>query len=202
MPGNGDDKASHPYTLVWVSCPSGCRALSPCAGNIDTPDPPDRDCILLPQPSRKLLASSGSAPYWCWPYSLRKRFCRLFAFNNRHVGYDASHMSNVETLAIRRLHMKITDGASLCLTGKASLATATGSFGENRLLGVVTVHTDEGWRAMPFRLLQAGGLCLLGPRDSSNRHIGANPLDSGAIWRGYGRNGRCRPTLSVPWTWP
>jgi len=55
--------------------------------------------------------------------------------------------------------MKITDLSVTMFNWKsAAWRTGSGSFGGNRLLGVVTLQTDAGSRAMPFSVPQGRGL--------------------------------------------
>ena len=83
--------------------------------------------------------------------------------------------------------MKITDVSVTMFNWKSGAwRTGTGSFGGNRLLGVVTVHTDEGIEGHAFLgSSRQGADAYAGPLIEFVKPaiVGANPLDSGAIWQ-------------------
>ena len=82
--------------------------------------------------------------------------------------------------------MKITDLSVTLFNWKsAAWRTATASFGGQRLLGVVTVHTDAGVEGHAFLgSSRQGADAFVGPLMEFCKPalMGANPLDIGAIW--------------------
>src|SRR5918992_480072 len=83
--------------------------------------------------------------------------------------------------------MKITDVSVTMFNWKsAPWRTGTGGFGGHRLLGVVTVHTDEGVDGHAFLgSSRQGADAYAGPLLEFIKPalVGANPLDIGAIWQ-------------------
>ena len=83
--------------------------------------------------------------------------------------------------------MKITDVSVTMLHWKsAAWRTASGAFGGQRLLGVVTVHTDAGVEGHAFLgSSRQGADAYAGPLIECIKPavMGANPLDIGAIWQ-------------------
>src|SRR6266850_1782521 len=83
--------------------------------------------------------------------------------------------------------MKITDVSVTMFNWKsAPWRTGTGGFGGPRLLGVVTVHTDEGIEGHAFLgSSRQGADAYAGPLLEFVKPaiVGANPLDIGAIWQ-------------------
>jgi L-alanine-DL-glutamate epimerase-like enolase superfamily enzyme len=97
--------------------------------------------------------------------------------------------------------MKITDVSVTMFNWKsAPWRTGGGSFGGSTLLGIVTVHTDEGVEGHAF---------LGSSRQGADAHtgpllqflkpllVGANPLDSGAIWQKMWRLNRSVSTNAI-----
>jgi len=82
--------------------------------------------------------------------------------------------------------MKITDlSVTMFNWNSVPWHTGTGSFGGNRLLGIVTVHTDEGVEGHAFLgSSRQGADAYAGPLIEFVKPflVGQNPLDSGAIW--------------------
>ena len=82
--------------------------------------------------------------------------------------------------------MKITDMSVTLFNWKsAAWRTATASFGGQRLLGVVTVHTDAGVEGHAFLgSSRQGADAFVGPLMEFCKPaiMGANPLDIGGIW--------------------
>src|SRR5919198_1303339 len=78
--------------------------------------------------------------------------------------------------------------------------TGTGSFGGHRLLGVVTVHTDAGVEGHAFLgSSRQGADAYAGPLIEFVKPaiVGANPLDSGAIWQRMWKMNRSVSTNAI-----
>ena len=97
--------------------------------------------------------------------------------------------------------MKITDVSVTMFNWKsAAWRTATGGFGGPRLLGVVTVQTDEGVEGHAFLgSSRQGADAYAGPLLEFVKPtlIGANPLDIGAIWQRMWRMNRSVSTNAI-----
>ena len=102
--------------------------------------------------------------------------------------------------------MKITDISVTMFNWKtADWRTSTASFGGNRLLGVLTVHTDETVNGEPL----AGHSFLGSSRQGADAFadsimefikpnlLGRNPLDIGAIWEWLWKQNRSVATNSI-----
>ena len=83
--------------------------------------------------------------------------------------------------------MKITDvSVTMFNWNSAAWRTGTGSFGGKRMLGVVTVHTDASVEGHAFLgSSRQGADAYAGPLMEFVKPaiVGANPLDTGAIWQ-------------------
>ena len=97
--------------------------------------------------------------------------------------------------------MKITDVSVTLFNWKsAAWRAGTGAFGGNRLLGVVTVHTDEGIEGHAFLgSSRQGADAYAGPLLEFVKPaiMGANPLDSGAIWQKMWKMNRSVTTNAI-----
>jgi L-alanine-DL-glutamate epimerase-like enolase superfamily enzyme len=97
--------------------------------------------------------------------------------------------------------MKITDVSVTMFNWKsAPWNTGTGSFGGNRLLGIVTVHTDEGIEGHAFLgSSRQGADAYAGPLLEFIKPaiLGCNPLDSGAIWQRMWKMNRSVTTNAI-----
>ena len=97
--------------------------------------------------------------------------------------------------------MKITDVSVTMFNWKSQAwHTGTGSFGGNRLLGVVTVHTDAGVEGHAFLgSSRQGAEAYAGPLIEFVKPaiVGANPLDSGAIWQRLWKMNRSVSTNAI-----
>jgi L-alanine-DL-glutamate epimerase-like enolase superfamily enzyme len=97
--------------------------------------------------------------------------------------------------------MKITDlSVTMFNWNSAPWHTGTGSFGGNRLLGIVTVHTDEGAEGHAFLgSSRQGADAYAGPLIEFVKPflVGQNPLDSGAIWERMWKMNRSVSTNAI-----
>lgn len=97
--------------------------------------------------------------------------------------------------------MKITDlSVTMFNWNSAPWHTGTGSFGGNRLLGIVTVHTDEGVEGHAFLgSSRQGADAYAGPLIEFVKPflVGQNPLDSGAIWERMWKMNRSVSTNAI-----
>lgn len=97
--------------------------------------------------------------------------------------------------------MKITDlSVTMFNWNSAPWQTGTGSFGGKRLLGIVTIHTDEGIEG--HALLgssRQGADAYAGPLIEFVKPflVGQNPLDSGAIWERMWKMNRSVSTNAI-----
>jgi L-alanine-DL-glutamate epimerase-like enolase superfamily enzyme len=99
------------------------------------------------------------------------------------------------------LDVKITDVSVTMFNWKSEAwRTGTGAFGGHRLLGVVTVHTDEGVEGHAFLgSSRQGADAYAGPLIEFVKPalVGANPLDSGAIWQRLWKMNRSVSTNAI-----
>jgi len=97
--------------------------------------------------------------------------------------------------------MKITDlSVTMFNWNSAPWQTGTGSFGGKRLLGIVTVHTDEGVEGHAFLgSSRQGADAYAGPLIEFVKPflVGQNPLDSGAIWERMWKMNRSVSTNAI-----
>jgi L-alanine-DL-glutamate epimerase-like enolase superfamily enzyme len=97
--------------------------------------------------------------------------------------------------------MKITDLTVTTFSWKTTpWKTGGGSFGGDKLLGVVTVHTDEGVAGHSFLgSSRQGADVFLGPLMDVLKPIllGRNPLDTGAIWTEMWKLSRIVSTYAI-----
>jgi L-alanine-DL-glutamate epimerase-like enolase superfamily enzyme len=97
--------------------------------------------------------------------------------------------------------MKITDlSVTMFNWNSAPWHTGTGSFGGNRLLGIVTVYTDEGVQGHAFLgSSRQGADAYAGPLIEFVKPflVGQNPLDSGAIWERMWKMNRSVSTNAI-----
>jgi len=97
--------------------------------------------------------------------------------------------------------MKITDlSVTMFNWNSAPWHTGTGSFGGKRLLGIVTVHTDEGVEGHAFLgSSRQGADAYAGPLIEFVKPflVGQNPLDSGAIWERMWKMNRSVSTNAI-----
>ena len=97
--------------------------------------------------------------------------------------------------------MKITDvSVTMFNWNSAPWQTGTGSFGGKRLLGIVTVHTDEGVEGYAFLgSSRQGADAYAGPLIEFVKPflVGQNPLDSGAIWERMWKMNRSVSTNAI-----
>jgi len=97
--------------------------------------------------------------------------------------------------------VKITDVSVTMFNWKSEAwRTGTGAFGGHRLLGVVTVHTDEGVEGHAFLgSSRQGADAYAGPLIEFVKPalVGANPLDSGAIWQRLWKMNRSVSTNAI-----
>jgi L-alanine-DL-glutamate epimerase-like enolase superfamily enzyme len=97
--------------------------------------------------------------------------------------------------------MKITDlSVTMFNWNSTPWHTGTGSFGGNRLLGIVTVHTDEGVEGHAFLgSSRQGADAYAGPLIEFIKPflVGQNPLDSGAIWERMWKMNRSVSTNAI-----
>jgi L-alanine-DL-glutamate epimerase-like enolase superfamily enzyme len=97
--------------------------------------------------------------------------------------------------------MKITDlSVTMFNWNSAPWQTGTGSFGGKRLLGIVTVHTDEGVEGHAFLgSSRQGADAYAGPLLEFVKPflVGQNPLDSGAIWERMWKMNRSVSTNAI-----
>ena len=97
--------------------------------------------------------------------------------------------------------MKITElSVTMFNWNTAAWGTATGNFGGHRLLGVVTIETDEGVSGNAFLgSSRQGADTFAGPMMEFLKPalLGRNPLDIGAIWAGMWKQNRSVATNSI-----
>ena len=97
--------------------------------------------------------------------------------------------------------MKITDlSVTMFNWNSAPWQTGTGSFGGKRLLGIVTIHTDEGIEGHAFLgSSRQGADAYAGPLIEFVKPflVGQNPLDSGAIWERMWKMNRSVSTNAI-----
>ncbi len=97
--------------------------------------------------------------------------------------------------------MKITDLSVTMFNWKSDAwGTGTASFGGRRLLGIVTVHTDEGIEGHAFLgSSRQGADAFAGPLMEFVKPflVGRNPLDSGAIWERLWKMNRSVSTNAI-----
>jgi L-alanine-DL-glutamate epimerase-like enolase superfamily enzyme len=97
--------------------------------------------------------------------------------------------------------MKITDvSVTMFNWNSAPWQTGTGSFGGKRLLGIVTIHTDEGVEGHAFLgSSRQGADAYAGPLIEFVKPflVGQNPLDSGAIWERMWKMNRSVSTNAI-----
>jgi L-alanine-DL-glutamate epimerase-like enolase superfamily enzyme len=97
--------------------------------------------------------------------------------------------------------MQITDlSVTMFNWDSAAWGTGTGSFGGRKLLGIVTVHTDEGVEGHAFLgSSRQGADAHTGPLMEFVKPflIGRNPLDSGAIWERLWKMNRSVSTNAI-----
>ena len=97
--------------------------------------------------------------------------------------------------------MKITDlSVTMFDWNSAPWQTGTGSFGGKRLLGIVTIHTDEGIEGHAFLgSSRQGADAYAGPLIEFVKPflVGQNPLDSGAIWERMWKMNRSVSTNAI-----
>ena len=110
-------------------------------------------------------------------------------------------LADVKTLVRRRLDVKITDVSVTMFHWKsAPWRTGTGAFGGQRLLGIVTIHTDAGVEGHAFLgSSRQGADAYAGPLMEFVKPaiIGANPLDIGAIWHRMWKMNRSVSTNAI-----
>jgi len=97
--------------------------------------------------------------------------------------------------------MKITDLSVTMFNWKSAVwRTGSGSFGGDRLLGVVTLQTDAGVEGHAFLgSSRQGADAYAGPliEFAKPAVMGANPLDIGAIWHRLWKMNRSVSTNAI-----
>ncbi len=97
--------------------------------------------------------------------------------------------------------MKITDLSVTMFNWNSDLwGVGSGSFGGHKLLGIVTVHTDEGVEGHAFLgSSRQGADAYAGPLMEFIKPflVGRNPLDSGAIWERLWKMNRSVSTNAI-----